>query len=359
MIGKFRGKIMTEFCTLRSKVYPYKLDDDTEHKKAKGTKKCIIKRELMFENYKESLFDDKIILRSQQRFRNDHHRVYTEEVNKIALSSNDDKRIQTYDKITTFPYGTNIFKICENEMLLKDKLGDKLNNESQALRNKSEVLRNEAQALKNESQALRNEAQALRIEAQALTSKSEVLRNEAQALRNEAPARNNESQALRSKSEVLRNEAQELRDKLFEHNEDKDKDKHKDKTIPMLFTNEHKATLSKEKSNIYTDIDDLKVVKDFFYDRTSFESEIKNITKTKTKAKINNKISQINGASKILTEIKTEVTMKIVLIHESMYELQYDIYSDDSWLRLVELNKIDTTIDYALNAAWKKFRKKK
>ena len=283
MIGKFRGKIMTEFCTLRSKVYPYKLDDDTEHKKAKGTKKCIIKRELMFENYKESLFDDKIILRSQQRFRNDHYRVYTEEVNKIALSSNDDKRIQTYDKITTYPYGTNIFKICENEMLLKNKLGDELNNESQALRNKSEVLRNEAQAL-----------------------------------RNEAPARNNESQALRSKSEVLRNEAQELRDKLFEHNEDKDKDKHKDKTIPMLFTNEHKATLSKEKSNIYTDIDDLKVVKDFFYDRTSFETEIKNITKTKTKAKINNKISQVNGASKILTEIKTEATMKIVLIHESM-----------------------------------------
>ena len=320
MIGKFRGKIMTEFCTLRSKVYPYKLDDDTEHKKAKGTKKCIIKRELMFENYKESLFDDKIILRSQQRFRNDHHRVYTEEVNKIALSSNDDKRIQTYDKITTYPYGTNIFKICENEMLLKDKLGDKLNNESQALRNKSEVLRNEAQALKNESQVLRNEAQALRIEAQALTSKSEVLRNEAQALRNEAPARNNESQALRSKSEVLRNEAQELRDKFFEHNEDKDRDedKDKDKTIPMLFTNEHKATLSKEKSNIYTDIDDLKVVKDFFYDRTSFETEIKNITKTKTKAKINNKISQVNGASKILTEIKTEATMKIVLIHESM-----------------------------------------
>ena len=63
MIGKFSGKIMTDFCTLRSKVYPYKLDDDTEHKKAKGTKKCIIKRELMFENYKESLFDDKIILR--------------------------------------------------------------------------------------------------------------------------------------------------------------------------------------------------------------------------------------------------------------------------------------------------------
>ena len=73
----------------------------------------------MFENYKESLFDDKIILRSKQRFRSDHDIVYTEEVNKIVLSSNDDKRIQTYDKITTYPYGTNVFIVCEGEMLLK------------------------------------------------------------------------------------------------------------------------------------------------------------------------------------------------------------------------------------------------
>ena len=75
----------------------------------------------MFENYKDSLFNDKIILRSQQRFRSDHHRVYTEEVNKIALISNDDKRIQTFDKVTTFPYGTNVFIVCESEMLLKNK----------------------------------------------------------------------------------------------------------------------------------------------------------------------------------------------------------------------------------------------
>ena len=76
----------------------------------------------MFENYKESLFDDEIILRSQQRFRSDHHRVYTEEVNKIALSSNDDKRLQTYDKITTYPYGTPAIKVCESEMLSKNNL---------------------------------------------------------------------------------------------------------------------------------------------------------------------------------------------------------------------------------------------
>ena len=45
--------------------------------------------------------------------------MYTEEVNKIALISNDDKRIQTFDRVSTYPYGTNVFKVCENEMLLK------------------------------------------------------------------------------------------------------------------------------------------------------------------------------------------------------------------------------------------------
>ena len=81
----------------------------------------------MSENYKGYLFNDKIILRSQQRFRSDHHKVYAEEVNKIALSSNDDKRIRTFDKVTTYPYGTNVFMVCKNEMLLKNKFSDKLN----------------------------------------------------------------------------------------------------------------------------------------------------------------------------------------------------------------------------------------
>ena len=88
-------------------------------KKAKGTNKCIVKREITFKNYADALFNDEVIIRSQQRFRSYNHKVYTEEVNKIALSSNDDKRIQTFDKVTTFPYGTNVFKVCENKMLLK------------------------------------------------------------------------------------------------------------------------------------------------------------------------------------------------------------------------------------------------
>ena len=90
-------------------------------KKAKGTKKCVVKRELIFENYKDSLFKDKVIVRSQQRFRSYNHKVYTEEGIKIALSSNDDKRTQKFDKVAKYPYGTNVFKVCENEMLLRNK----------------------------------------------------------------------------------------------------------------------------------------------------------------------------------------------------------------------------------------------
>ena len=113
------GKIMKEFCALRAKTYTYLMDDDSEKKKAKGIKRCVIKRRLMFENYKDSLFNNKTILKSQLRFKSDHHNVYTEEVNKIALSSNDDKRLQTFDRVRTYPHGTNAFKVCESEMLSK------------------------------------------------------------------------------------------------------------------------------------------------------------------------------------------------------------------------------------------------
>ena len=47
--------------------------------------------------------------------------MYTEEVNKIALSSNDDKRLQTFDRITIYPYGRNAFRVCESEMMSKYK----------------------------------------------------------------------------------------------------------------------------------------------------------------------------------------------------------------------------------------------
>ena len=81
-----------------------------------------MKSRLMFENYTDSFFNDKIILKSQQRFESDHHEMYTEEVNKIALSSSDNKRLQTFDKITTYPHGTNAFKVCESDMMIVREL---------------------------------------------------------------------------------------------------------------------------------------------------------------------------------------------------------------------------------------------
>ena len=70
----------------------------------------------MFQNFKDCLFNNKNVYRSQERFKSFNHNGYTE-VNKIALSSNDDKILQTFDRNTTYPYGTNVFKVYENEML--------------------------------------------------------------------------------------------------------------------------------------------------------------------------------------------------------------------------------------------------
>ena len=123
VIGMFKyelgGKIMNEFCALRAKTYTYLMEDDSEIKKAKGVKSCVIKRRLMFQNYKDSLFSNKTIMGSQLRFKSDHHNVYTEEVNNMPLNSSDNKRLQTFDRITTYLYGTNAFKVCESEMLSK------------------------------------------------------------------------------------------------------------------------------------------------------------------------------------------------------------------------------------------------
>ena len=81
-------------------------------KKGKRTKKCVIERKTKFNDYKDCSFNNKTILKSQQRFKSDYHNVYTERINKIVLSSNDDKRLQTFNKITIYPYGTNPFKVC-------------------------------------------------------------------------------------------------------------------------------------------------------------------------------------------------------------------------------------------------------
>ena len=131
VIGLFKdelgGKIMEEFCALRAKTYAYLIngynDDDYDkekiiNKKAKGTKECVIKRRVLFENYKDCLFNNTVILRSQQRFKIDSHKLYTEVVNKNALSSNNDKRLQVFDRVTMYPFEAPGVKVCESEMIV-------------------------------------------------------------------------------------------------------------------------------------------------------------------------------------------------------------------------------------------------
>ena len=99
------GGIITEFVALRPKTYSYMNDEFIEMKKAKGIKKCVIKKMLKFEDYKKCLFGNEPMLKSQQKFKSENHEVYTENINKIALSSNDDKRTVGSDRITSYPYG--------------------------------------------------------------------------------------------------------------------------------------------------------------------------------------------------------------------------------------------------------------
>ena len=117
---ELNGLCMTELCASQAKTFRNYDDEGNkikEKKKAKGTK-----NDLKFEDYKKSTLKNKIILRSKQQFKSDHHNVFTEEINKVAIRSNDDKRIQDFDGITTHAYGTAAIKVCESEMLAKIKV---------------------------------------------------------------------------------------------------------------------------------------------------------------------------------------------------------------------------------------------
>ena len=119
MKNELGGKIMKEFIELKPKCYEYLMDDGKVDKKATGTKKCVIKRCIMFDNNEESLKEKKNVLRKQHRFKSDGHDIYTKEINKIALSFNDDKRLISYDGITSYPYGIEAGILCKQELLSK------------------------------------------------------------------------------------------------------------------------------------------------------------------------------------------------------------------------------------------------
>ena len=105
MKDELGGKIMTEFVALRPKLYSYKKLGDSEDKKCKGIKKCVVKKTLTFEDYKTCLFSDSTEYRSQLMFRLSRREVHTIKVNKVALNRDDDKRISRKEGISTFVRG--------------------------------------------------------------------------------------------------------------------------------------------------------------------------------------------------------------------------------------------------------------
>ena len=105
MKDELGGKIMTEFVALRPKLYSYKVLDGSEDKKYKGIKKCVVKKILMFEDYKACLFNGSTEYRSQLMFRLAKHEDHTIEVNKVALNRDDDKQISRKDEISTIARG--------------------------------------------------------------------------------------------------------------------------------------------------------------------------------------------------------------------------------------------------------------
>ncbi|PFX14317.1 hypothetical protein AWC38_SpisGene21541 [Stylophora pistillata] len=110
VIGKFKdeagGKIIEEFVGLRAKLYSYKMfEDGDEKKKCKGMKTGVVDRTISFDDYKRCLFSGVKQLRKMNTLRSRKHEMYMEEINKVALSANDDKRIILPDKIHTYAIG--------------------------------------------------------------------------------------------------------------------------------------------------------------------------------------------------------------------------------------------------------------
>ena len=107
--GKFKdemgGEVIVSYVGLRPKLYSYVTLSEKEEKKAKGVKKPVIKNQLKFEEYKECLFNKSILRKEQYNIRSYDHEVFTEKINKIALSPFDDKRYILENGINTLAWG--------------------------------------------------------------------------------------------------------------------------------------------------------------------------------------------------------------------------------------------------------------
>ena len=105
VIGKFKdeacGKQITNFVGLSSKLYCFKVEEEGEILKAKGVKKNVIKNSMSSEDYKKCLFSEEKVMKEMNIIRSKNHDIYSMNVNKVALSANDDKRLVCSNKIVT------------------------------------------------------------------------------------------------------------------------------------------------------------------------------------------------------------------------------------------------------------------
>ena len=137
VIGKMKDELhkgyMREFIALSPKVYVYqqvKVDKTvSEEKKGRGRSKAVAKETLSFDHYKKCLFNNETVKCIQHRIKSTPFSVDTVQINKIALKNSDDKRLRSFNGITTYPYGTSAFMVCIEELKMKQALATYFNNQ--------------------------------------------------------------------------------------------------------------------------------------------------------------------------------------------------------------------------------------
>ena len=134
VIGKMKDELdkgyMRGFIALSPKVYAYeqiKVDKTLSvEKKARGTSKAVTKKTLSLDHYKKCLFNNETVKCIQHRIKSTPYSVDTVEINKIALKNSDNKRLRSFNGITTYPYGTSAFMVCIEELKMKQALSSYL-----------------------------------------------------------------------------------------------------------------------------------------------------------------------------------------------------------------------------------------
>ena len=239
---------MSEFCAHRAKTYAFLIDEFNDidykkqgiiNKKAKGAKKCVIPNQITFKDYVNVLFNKVPMIKSQFGFRSRNHEIYTEKINKITFSSNDNKRIKCDNGINTYPYG--YFDNDNNNKVDNKSELDILREEAKALLNNSKIVRKEANIIQNTSKIIRKEINNTIKESHAINenntksdldtikkephtikennivkkephtkSELDILRENAKALRNNSKILRKEANTIQNNSKILRKEINDI-----------------------------------------------------------------------------------------------------------------------------------------------------